>query len=68
MELNKVHLENLICRAALRWERAHAEASAGNISDGVRTGDDELAKAVRAYRAYLIEESLPVKEPDDDDE
>ncbi len=57
----KVDLENRICRAAIVWERTHAE-NEPTMNDEVHSADVALAGAVQTYRRYLVEEALPVDE------
>lgn len=68
----KVQLENLICRAAIDWERKHAEFVAPQTVDPeVDLADVNLKDAVRSYTRYLVEDALDVegekKDEDDDD-
>jgi len=61
----KIALENLVCRAAIEWERAHAERGP-SVTPRAEDADTELAEAVHAYTVYLVQDALPVEGPADD--
>ena len=68
--MEKKHsLENEICRAAIAWERAHAEyEKPQTISPKVEEADKALEKAARMYTGFLIEEGLPLRDDEETDD
>lgn len=56
----KTDMENRICRAAIEWERAHAEEPTTEVCSRSQDADKELQAEVHRYTVYLVQEALPV--------
>ena len=68
--MEKKHsLENEICRAAIAWERTHAEyKEPQTICPKVTEADKALETATRMYTGFLIEEGLPLRDDEETDD
>ncbi len=64
----KTDMENRICRAAIEWERAHAEESTTEVTPRSQDADKELLAEVHRYNVYLVQEALPLDPPAEEGE